>query len=448
MTFPTMTSTWEFSRVGFTNVIPLVGGGGPYTVGMDKASAGYTAQLYWSPNLDASPQDDSWVTLTDLNSTDEVAVSIPGTARAIMGSITVRPAGADIAELGISVGTANALGAQNKRRHASGYGANLFGGAAPVQDEYAALVLADMGAVRGSFFQGQDGVATPLTDSGPDAVATLAGGIGAVEVEGPWEGSKAFNATAFAYSSDGATNFNFDVSEEGTMEVWFRSNAVSGANIRGVVMLGNTLGFELRIQTDRTLLLNLTGTQLGAQTGWAISTVYAVGDRVSHSSLPNNVLECETAGTSAASEFTLPAVGATVADNTVTWRYVTTSHAAFHNATVNENSPVSVGVAAVGEWVHWAFVRDSAGFHQYLNGVLDGQFLVPAIDTVPGTFGVPSRYAFASVSYSGLNFDYGLAGSNVPDMASAYLAHYASALTPAQILAHYNKGVELGLGSL
>lgn len=55
---------------------------------------------------------------------------------------------------------------------------------------------------------------------------------------------------------------------------------------------------------------------------WAASTAYSVGQTVfgNNASAPGKVMECTVAGTSAASQPTWPAVGSTVADNTVTWK--------------------------------------------------------------------------------------------------------------------------------
>lgn len=60
---------------------------------------------------------------------------------------------------------------------------------------------------------------------------------------------------------------------------------------------------------------------------WAATTAYTVGTQVRTSA--GRVLACTTAGTSGATEPTMPALGATVTDGTVVWTYVATTLAVF-----------------------------------------------------------------------------------------------------------------------
>jgi len=461
-----MTNTWKFSSVGLTNVIPLPEGGGPYTVGLDKAGGTYTGQLYYSPNLDASPLDDSWKTLTDLNTADESGIVLDSTLiKAVMGSITVRPTpvvdkgiSAPVAKFEISVATSEPKGVQNQRRHGSGYGSNLIGGAAPVQDEYAALVLADMGVTVGSFFEMQDGITSPVTDTGPAGVTDFIDASGVTVVEGPWEGTKAHNGQATMSYVSTATPMNLAASVEETFECWVQVDILpAGTNI--AEMASGTVGglcvLGLRGVTDGSVFF-ARGTSNAADDladpgAWLVSTVYAVGDRVRAVADNSRVAECTIGGTSdGTTEPVWPTDGSTVVDATVTWEDCGTRNE-FHdwnqNPEISANGRInrlnSTTAAVVGAWNHLALVRTSTAWELYVNGIKEAEHILA---NLTGAAGTPARMAHA-ISFAGTTYRAGnsAGGSEGLRGALAYEAVYNKALTPAQILAHYNKGVALGL---
>ena len=464
MTFPTMTSTWKFSTVGLTNVIPLVENGGPYTVGLDKAGGTYTAQLFWSPDLDASFKDDSWIVLTDLNTTDESAVTLPSTARAIMGSITVRPTpvvsggiSTPIAKFEISVATTNPKGVQNRQRHASGYGSNLIGGSAPVQDEYAALVLADMGGSTGSFFEMQDSILSPLTDTGPDGITGLIDASGITLVDGPWAATKGHSGEFSMSYVGGGTVLNIDASQEETWEYWIKLNTLPAFERYHIMSGGGNgalLTLAVAVATDGNVFTfrgNASSADaLGDPGAWLVSTAYVVGDRVRAAADNSRMAECTIAGTSAACEPTWPTDGTTVVDGgTLTWEDCG-DRSGFHDwiqpfPATNGQLPQIEGttVPEVGRWYHVVGLRTSLTFALYVNGVKENEHVIA---NLTGSQGTPGRNAF-TVSYFGNDFRVGNSSGGSEGIRGdlAYVAVYQKALTPAQILSHYDKGVELGL---
>lgn len=442
-------------------------GGGPYTVSLDKAGGTYTGQLYWSPNLDASPLDDSWKTLTDLNTTDESLVLDNDDVRAIMGSITVRPTPAlsggiytPIAKFEIGVVPTNSLGANQRQRHGSGYGSNLIGGAAPVQDEYAALVLADMGVTAGSFWSCQGGNVVTITDEGPSGVDLTDAGGGVTEGDGPWEGSKGFHSAGAGEFGNASWSSHADDGEEFAYEIWVMQTGLGAVNLmEGGVGCILSLGLTgSGAGGPAPSAANLTATTVVADDladpgTWIASTAYTVGNRVRAVADNSRVVECTIAGTSdMTTEPTWPTDGTTVADNTVTWVDcgIRTS---FHDLT-RDSGDVGNGLPFKPEapqdsvpldvWTHLVAQRTPTAWEIYVNGAL--------VDSVvytshTGSAGTPARQAFATTSYecTRMSIMAGFGGSNNLTGAMAYAAHYHRSLTPAEVLAHYDKGVELGL---
>jgi hypothetical protein len=454
-----MTSTWKFSRVGLTNVIPLPEGGGPYTIGMDKASAVYTAQLFWSPNLDASFKDDNWEVLTDINTTDVVDLALPSVARALMGRITVRPtpvldAGiyAPVAKCEISVATANPKGVQNKQRHASGYGDFNVGGVEPVQDEYAALVLADMGAISGSFFSFQDEIDSPLTDSGPDGVTDLTNAAPPGLKAGPWPGSVSRgDDTGWPDKYTGASGaLGSPVSTEKTLEFWYRR--VIFGDVGEMFQSSGALNIEVLANSDHVRAeIDADPTEPDPGT-WIALTAYVQGDRRRPISNNNKIYEVEVAGTTGASE-NFPADGDTSVDGDVTWRglgarfdfhTVGDGHLGARNLTLPDDS-----ARTTSNWHHVVLVKSAIGTHYYFDGAFVDEYLIETADTGPGSFGTPFHMQYDTALWTANTINIGAltGGSQAFHGDMTYIAMYDSALSAVQVAAHYAKGVELGLNS-
>lgn len=152
-------------------------------------------------------------------------------------------------------------------------------------------------------------------------------------------------------------------------------------------------------------------------------------------------------------EPTFPTLQGTVVDGTVTWRHV--SHVTeFHSfadfqggssgGELGPNVPLTVG-----EWQHIVLVKDSTGVHLYKNGVLGDEVLIPAPNTIPGSFGTPVRWAYDTADWdnpaTAVLIGAGSGGSLGFRGGLAYMAIYDGALTADQILTHYNSAVEQGL---
>jgi len=322
--------------------------------------------------------------------------------------------------------------------------------------DYPALVLADMGASFGSFFEMQDGTISPLTDTGPDAsVDMIAKDPGITsEIDGPWPGSKGmFNDDGIEWKDWTENSDMFDSGISGTYEGWYKVSSTGSQTFNlmlssdgGRLQMSNAIGPIKQGQID--------GPPLPQPPDWVALTVYAQGDRVSDPGLPGNVFEAEVAGTSDAAEPTWPALNLTVVDGTVTWRN-TGNRFSFHD------SGVFTGgfTPTLDEWFHIAFTRDATGFKVYINGVQDTamDILVAADDTTPGSFGTPKKLAL-SVDYSpgsgtqtsGAGFAIGASGVDGEEQwhgGAAFVAVHHTALTQAKIQAHYDLGVSLGLNT-
>jgi hypothetical protein len=167
-------------------------------------------------------------------------------------------------------------------------------------------------------------------------------------------------------------------------------------------------------------------------------------------------------------EPTFPTLQGTVVDGTVTWRHVAHvtefhsfadfqggSHVTeFHSfadfqggssgGELGPNVPLTVG-----EWQHIVLVKDSTGVHLYKNAVLGDEVLIPAPNTIPGSFGTPVRWAYDTADWdnpaTAVLLGAGSGGSLGFVGSLAYMAIYDGALTAAQILTHYNSAVEQGL---
>lgn len=322
--------------------------------------------------------------------------------------------------------------------------------------DYPALVLADMGASFGSFFEMQDGTISPLTDTGPDAsVDMIAKDPGITsEIDGPWPGSKAlFNDDGIEFRDWTENSDMFDSNISGTYEGWYKVSSTGSQTFNlmlsddgGRLQMSNSIGPIKQGQID--------GSGIPQPPDWVALTVYAQGDRVSDPGLPGNVFEAEVAGTSDAAEPTWPALNLTVVDGTVTWRNA-------GNRLSWHDSGVFTGgfTPTLDEWFHIAFTRDATGFKVYINGVHDSAMdvLVAADNTTPGSFGTPKKFALSAdyspgsgTQTSGSGFAIGASGVDGEEQwhgGVAFVAVHHTALTQAKIQAHYDLGVALGLNT-
>jgi hypothetical protein len=322
---------------------------------------------------------------------------------------------------------------------------NAFGGA------YAAACRRDMAVTGGSFFEMQDGVGSPLTDS-VGSIVDLTAAAPPPEVSGPLVGTVARGASPWADLYNSATlDPQTDAGESGTVEMWLFQTALGGATGGQNFYRDVGTGTLRLIDFFDELVMFASGTTLADPGTWITLTAYAQGDRRRPTSDDGNVYECEVAGTTAGPEPTWPIDQLTVVDGTVTWRHVC-ARTVFHNYHTSNN--VSTGqikgpsvAVAVNTWHHVVMVKDGTGLHLYANGVLASEVLPPDADTVPGSFGTPVRNAIASQTFSGAAVDIGAeAGVSGPVNGSiAFLAVYDAALTAAQILDHYNSGVDQGI---
>ncbi len=322
--------------------------------------------------------------------------------------------------------------------------------------DYPALVLADMGASFGSFFEMQDGTVSPLTDTGPDASVDMIAkdpGITA-EIDGPWPGSKGmFNDDGIEWRDWTENSDMFDSGISGTYEGWYKVTSTGSQTFN--LMLSDPGG---RLQMSNSIgpirQGGIDGPALPQPADWTALTAFASGDRRARVPSGTEVFEVEVAGTSDAAEPTWPAVGATVVDGTVTWRNV-----GFRSSFHSSGFEAGGFTPTLDEWFHAAFTRDATGWKAYINGVHDAamDILVPADDTTPGSFGTPKPFAL-SVDYSpgpgsqtsGQGFAIGASGVDGEEQwhgGVAFVAVHHTALTEALLKAHYDLGVALGLNT-
>lgn len=322
--------------------------------------------------------------------------------------------------------------------------------------DYPALVLADMGPSFGSFFEMQDGIISPLTDTGPDAsVDMIAKDPGITsEIDGPWPGSKAlFNDDGIEFRDWTENSDMFDSGISGTWEGWYKVTSTGSQTFN--LMLSDPGG---RLQMSNSIgpirQGGIDGPALPQPADWTALTVFASGDRRARVPAGTEVFEVEVAGTSGAAEPTWPAVGLTVVDGTVTWRNV-----GFRSSFHSSGFEAGGFTPTLDEWFHAAFTRDATGWKAYINGVHDVamDILVPADDTIPGSFGTPKPFAL-SVDYSpgpgtqtsGQGYAIGASGVDGEEQwhgGIAFVAAHHTALTAAQIKAHFDLGVALGLNT-
>jgi hypothetical protein len=152
-------------------------------------------------------------------------------------------------------------------------------------------------------------------------------------------------------------------------------------------------------------------------------------------------------------EPTFPSDGTTVVDGTVTWRDCG-RRSMFHDlfgGAGGENGPLLGSVdASDGVWRHYVGVRSTLGVHFYVDGVLVDEELIQLADTGPGSFGLPVKMQFDTADWAGTSMNIGAddGASGLLEGSICFVAIYQGVLTAAQILSHYELGVELGLNQL
>lgn len=433
---------------------------------------------------------------------------------------------------------------------------------------YAAVVRRDM--ATGSFFEMQDGVGSPLTDTGPAAITDLTSALNIPgEVAGPWPGCVARERLAGWGEYNSVTlRPTVGASQNSTTEcvIRFSGFGIEAQEIASYTGAGTTYN-ALRLNTvaqGSGLQVALNAASVLDPGTWVAATAYVQGDRRRPVSNDSHVYEVEVAGTTSAliaglqevdvggvrvggdatglandatvytatinpdgagaqaiaitgslaqtytlllselntdttgatwsiiggnvvctsattgeastiaivdtdvfatltdfvavntavvgdGEPTFPSNQGTVVDGTVTWRHVA-AFTVFHDlSAVDALGTGSVGGAetpiVLDTWYHVVSVKNSTGYHLYLNGVLVDEILIPAADTIPGSFGLPVRWQYDTVTLAPTATSIGAqAGGSVAFTgAMAFLAIYDHAITVAQIAEHYQAAIDSGL---
>lgn len=320
---------------------------------------------------------------------------------------------------------------------------------------YAAVVRRDM--ATGSFFEMQDGVGSPLTDTGPAAITDLTSALNIPgEVAGPWPGCVARERLAGWGEYNSVTlRPTVGASQASTTECVIRFSEIGtlGQEIASYTGAGTTYN-ALRLNTvaqGSGLQVAFNAAAVADPGTWVTLTAYVQGDRRRPVINDGHVYEVEVAGTTAAGEPTWPTSQGTVVDGTVTWRHVA-AVSVFHDlSAVDALGTGSVGGAetpiVLDTWYHVVSVKNSTGYHLYLNGVLVDEILIPAADTIPGSFGLPVRWQYDTVTLAPTATSIGAqAGGSVAFTgAMAFLAIYDHAITVAQIAEHYQAAIDSGL---
>lgn len=443
--FPKANMATRHQRLGASDAIAVPKGGGPYTLNVGKQGGGYSALLYGSTNLTATPQDVSdWTPLTPDDTADIVDYAIPEGITVICVHISA------ITEplpsknpLRITVTTNDSQGMNQKGKANSGY--HGFDVAA-ILGQYIPLVLSHMGDQEGSFWTFLDGNDSPYTDIGPSAHTGL-NKVGAPTFtpDEPWDGAQALELVGDV--DDRARSTTYD-SGPGTgaftVEMWMQIDVLNGPGI-----FAHGTDFPLgeafwRMQatgpSPAELLWDGIGPALPDPGAWVASTAYAQGDRVRPTADDNTVMEAEVAGTSDTSQPTWPTADNTVVDGTVTWRRVGQNRDEFHSW---DASTAASSDFVVDQWYHIAGVRgDDGSFIAYVDGVEIGRDDVAADDTSPGSFGSPKPHD-DSVSYKSTTTHLDLGAQSGTDALNGRLSFFAVhhlGLTAEQIKSHFDLG--------
>jgi hypothetical protein len=450
--FPQMAHTYKQTRTGLGDIVAVTPGQS-YTV--DLVKNGGTAQILWNDQLGTSNLDSGWSVLTDLDTIDEAGVIPPDTATALMVSVTLPATGVDVS---LTV-TASKSKAMHSRAHAnSGRSGGVSGGFS--QDEYAALITADMGLTAGSFWSAQGGDVVTVADTGPSGINLVDAGGGVTLAAGPWPGSESMQSSGAGEFTNASWSLHGADGEEFAFEIWAKWDSIGAVNLmecgvgsivglKSSGVAGNTNDNSFQFEA-----LTVVGDDLADPGAWAVSTAYSVGDRRRSVVDNGRAAECETAGTSGTCEPTWPTDGTTVADGGVVWRDLG-GRTSFHDFNLDSGSVADgrtreldapANSNAGDRWYHLVAQRTSTAMELYVDGQLVDQRVYSA---QTGQGGTPPRHEFATTSFEGTRIvvGSGAGGSNSLNGAWAYAAHYHRSLTAAEVLAHYDKGVELGVNT-
>lgn len=454
MSFPTMSHTYGQTRAGIGDIIAVTPG---ETYALDLVKNGGTAQILWNDKPGTSALDNEWTAMSELDVTDEAGLTVPASAKAIAVNVTVVPAGSPRLPVSLTV-TSSASKAMHSRAHAqSGRSGGV--GVGFVSDEYNTMVLAD-GA---DIFYPVDNVIDPLTNIGPGVEPAMTdeqiNNAPPVMVENePWVGAKCMQSQDTRYRTLASAFTIEKINEFGSIEVWIRPTTV--ANGRNVFMHGSDNGsIQFGGSTGQLQHHYSSGATALADPGaWVATTAYVLGDRVRLiADTGARMHECTIAGTSGTSEPTFSTVFGTVVDGgTLTWQDCG-PRSEFNEVGANRRGGdgdadlIWTGpLVTVNEWHHVVSIRRANGnLAMYLDGVKAYEMDVQASSGNIGTQGLPIPYQVDSAGFTtGSNRWFGDNGSEEDEFGGRFskLATYRDQeLSDAQILAHYNKGVELGL---
>jgi len=419
--------------------------------------AGWEAQFWYTTDRLASVRDQGkWAQFNGVN--------VPNGATQICVNVSLAPGITPESDrLEVTVSTGNYKAASGLQYTNSG-GHSI---SAVAVDEYANLVLADIAGGEALFWTFHDGQFDPARENGTIYLgdtepSPFFGGQISVDPNPPWPGAVAIGSqdddgviwgTPTGGGSVSVFKDDFLPPAFGmTHEVWMRFDQI-GQNVVIMQMFATDAdGVTLTKDANDNITFSFDGPNLALPPEWAASTVYAKGDRATIVS-GGTIQEAEVGGTSDTTEPIWPAMGDTVVDNTVTWRNFGLGINQFHNSFTHVTP--SVETVSINTWNHYVLVRDSVTgeWRAYIDAVEVTSLAVAADDTTPGSFGSPKPFEI-SVNFDGVG-EFGFpghafkvgAGTLFASLtgALAYPAFYYRSLTPTEILAHYNKGVELGL---
>jgi hypothetical protein len=447
--------TYTYSRLGVGDVAVLAPEGHPYTMS-SVLPAGWEASFWYTDDRLASVRDQSkWAQFNGVN--------VPSAAVKIAVNIDLIPTLLpDSAKAKVTISTNNYKAAPGLQYTNSG-GHSI---SAVAEDEYANLVIGDIAGGEALFWTFHDGQFDPARESGTIYLgdtepSEFFGGPISVDPNPPWPGAVAIGSQhddGVMWGSPAGiapSVFKQEFLPPGfgsTHEVWMRFDQIGGNVVIMQMFATDSDGINFIKDTNDNITFTFDGPNLDLPPEWAPSTAYAQGDRVTIVS-GGTIQEAEVGGTSAGTEPTWPAMNDTVVDNDITWRNFGLGINQFHNSFTYVTP--SVETVSINTWNHYVLVRDSVTgeWRAYIDGVEVTSLAVAADDTTPGSFGSPKPFEI-SVNFDGVGrfgfpghaFKVG-AGTVFASLtgALAYPAFYWRSLTPAEILAHYNKGVELGL---
>lgn len=455
MTFPTMTSTYKQTRTGISDIVAVTPG---ETYTLSLAKNGGTAQILWNDKPGTSALDSEWTSMSELDATDETGLVPPAGAKAICVSVTAVPAGSPRLPVSLTVVASTATAVHQKGHAKTGRSGGVSGSF--VADEYNALVLADGADV---FWPLDDGVLDPLTNVGPETESNwtdeqIEVPAPAIVENEPWVGAKSSESDDTRFRIQTATYTIDKIDEWGSVEIWIRPNTVaSGRNVymigsdRGMIQFGGSGQLRQHVASGATALADP-----GA---WVASTAYVIGDRVRLvADTGARMHECIVAGTSSACEPVFSVIFGTVVDNDITWQDCG-ARSEFNEVGSTRRGGDADPSALWGldlltgndtAWYHVVSIRRANGnLAMYVNGEKAYELDVQASSGNIGTQGLPKPLQVDSAGFTaGTTRWLGDNGSEEDEFRgkwSKFAIYQLQELTDAQILAHYDKGVELGL---